>query len=236
MDVVVQGRHCQVTDRFRQHVEEKIKRLERLTSRAIRIEVEVCRENTRSASQSERVELTVYSRGPLVRAEAAADDRFAALDLALDKLAARLRKAADRRRIHHGSRTPISVAEATAHLANITEPAGSLPGDVSAKQVSGQNGAASAPPSETKRDEVKTIAGIEVQGDGPLVVREKIHRARPMTLDQALYEMELVGHDFYLFIDAESQRPSVVYRRHGYDYGVIRLEEMSSEAAESASR
>ncbi len=60
-------------------------------------------------------------------------------------------------------------------------------------------------------------------GEGPLVVREKTHDAEPMTLDQALYEMELVGHDFYLFVDAESKAPSVVYRRKGYDYGVIHL-------------
>ena len=56
-----------------------------------------------------------------------------------------------------------------------------------------------------------------------LVVRDKTHQARPMTTADALHEMELVGHDFFLFLDADSGRPSVVYRRHGYDYGVIRL-------------
>jgi ribosomal subunit interface protein len=249
VDVVVQGRHCAVTDRFRQHVEEKIKRLERLSSRVIRIEVEVSKENTRSASSSERVELTVYSRGPLVRAEAAAADRFTALDLALDKLTARLRKAADRRRVHHGSRTPISVARATAGLDPTStsfrsqnglresggETSGATTGGTSAGGTSvggastggtatiGDAGVQAETEVETDT-EVESVAGIEVQGDGPLVVREKVHQARPMTLDQALYEMELVGHDFYLFIDAATQRPSVVYRRRGYDYGVIRLE------------
>jgi hypothetical protein len=57
-----------------------------------------------------------------------------------------------------------------------------------------------------------------------MVVREKTHQAAPMTLDQALYEMELVGHDFFLFVDKETELASVVYRRRGYDYGVIRLE------------
>ena len=69
------------------------------------------------------------------------------------------------------------------------------------------------------------IVPIEMDGDGPLVVREKFHRADPMTIDQALLEMELVGHDFYLFRDKESGHPSVVYRRVGYAYGVLRLEE-----------
>jgi hypothetical protein len=70
----------------------------------------------------------------------------------------------------------------------------------------------------------RKVGPISVTGDGPLVVREKSHHATPMNLDQALYEMELVGHDFYLFVDKESERPSVVYRRRGYDYGVISLD------------
>ena len=234
MDVVVLGRHCAVTDRFRQQVEDKISRLDRFAPRVIRLEVEVTKENTRMASESERVELTVYWRGPLVRAEAAADDRFAALDLALDKLLARLRKAADRRRVHHGSRTPMSVSRATAELH--PEPTGS---------VRSLNGFREAPGAEADLDgsageaehsvEVDIVAGIEVMGDGPLVVREKTHMAQPMTLEQALYEMELVGHDFYLFIDAETKRASVVYRRRGYDYGVIRLEAEAAPAAVAVS-
>ena len=55
------------------------------------------------------------------------------------------------------------------------------------------------------------------------VVRRKVHNANPMSVDDALSRMELVGHDFYLFSDADSGQPSVVYRRKGYDYGVIRL-------------
>jgi ribosomal subunit interface protein len=211
VDVVVRGRHCEVTDRFRTHVESKLSKLERFSAKIIRIDVEVSKErNPRLADRSERVELTVLSRGPVIRAEAAADDRHAALDLAMDKLQARFRKMADRRRIHRGNRTPISVAEATA------VPMWPL---VESMAVSG-NGAAPPEPSPV---DAETAALIAVEGDGPLIVREKLHQAEPMALDQALYEMELVGHDFYLFIDADSKRPSVVYRRRGYDYGVIRL-------------
>ncbi len=223
MDVVVQGRHCAVTDRFRRQVEDKLGRLDRFASRVIRIEVEVSKEHTRMASRSERVELTVYSRGPLVRAEATSDDRFAALDLALDKLLARLRKAADRRRVHHGARTPMSVAQATAGL---SEPAASVRTLNGRSESTALDSDEAENAQEGERD-VELVAGMEVKGDGPLVVREKTHVARPMHLDQALYEMELVGHDFYLFIDAETHRASVVYRRRGYDYGVIRLDEQA---------
>jgi ribosomal subunit interface protein len=204
VDVVVKGRHCEVSDRFRQHVEEKLARVEKLNHRVIRVDVEVSKErNPRMADKAIRVELTMKSRGPVVRAEAAAEDKMAALDLAIDRLQARMRKAADRRRIHHGSRTPVSVAEATA--AN-----GTAPSRVEERE-------------EDLTDEHK-VGPLTVVGDGPLVVREKTHQAAPMTLDQALYEMELVGHDFFLFLDKETELPSVVYRRRGYDYGVIRLE------------
>jgi ribosomal subunit interface protein len=204
VDVVVKGRHCEVSDRFRQHVEEKLARLEKLNHRVIRVDVEVSKErNPRMSDRAVRVELTMKSRGPVMRAEAAAEDKMAALDMAVDRLQSRMRKAADRRRIHHGTRTPVSVAEATA-----------------------SNGVA---PVETEMTEVDPtgehkVGPLTVVGDGPLVVREKTHQTAPMTLDQALYEMELVGHDFFLFIDKENEQPSVVYRRRGYDYGVIRLE------------
>jgi len=204
VDVVVKGRHCEVSDRFRQHVEEKLAKLEKLNHRVIRVDVEVSKErNPRMSDRAVRVELTMKSRGPVMRAEAAAEDKMAALDIAVDRLQARMRKAADRRRIHHGTRTPLSVAQATA-----------------------SNGVA---PVETEMTEVDPsgehkVGPLTVVGDGPLVVREKTHQAAPMTLDQALYEMELVGHDFFLFIDKENDQPSVVYRRRGYDYGVIRLE------------
>jgi ribosomal subunit interface protein len=199
MDVVVKSRHCNVSDEFRSYVDEKITRLEKLNDRAIRVEVEVSAErNRRQHDQASRVEITLRTKGPVIRAEAAAEDKLAAFDLALDKLLAQLRKAADRKRVHRGQH---SLHDAAAELPLI------------------ENGAP-----ETNGSSVRKIAGIEVQGDGPMVVREKFHPALPMSLDQALLEMELVGHDFYLYIDSEYMAPSVVYRRKAYDYGVIRLD------------
>ncbi|MGD9960412.1 ribosome hibernation-promoting factor, HPF/YfiA family [Nocardioides sp.] len=203
MDVVVNSRHCELSERFREHVEEKLTRLEKHDHRIIRVQVEVEQErNPRQHDRSVRVELTAFSKGPVIRAEAAAEDKMGALDLALDKMAAQMRRAADRRRVHHGRHAPVSVGQALASMAP-------------EEQVR----------VESAEDEVieRKVGPIAVTGDGPLVVREKTHPAAPMTLDQALYEMELVGHDFYLFVDKESERPAVVYRRRGYDYGVISL-------------
>ncbi|KNE80074.1 MULTISPECIES: ribosome hibernation-promoting factor, HPF/YfiA family [Streptomyces] len=210
MDIVVKGRKTEVPERFRKHVAEKLKldKIQRLDGKVISLDVEVSKEhNPRQANRSDRVEITLRTRGPVIRAEAAAADPYAALDAATARLDAQLRKRGDKRRVHRGpGRTPTSVAEATAPLA---------------EHLNGGT-AVTSPPEETVT--TKRIGSLEVQGDGPLVVREKTHTAAPMSLDQALYEMELVGHDFYLFIDAETKQPSVVYRRHAYDYGVIHLE------------
>ncbi len=207
MDVVVKGRHCSVSEEFRAVVEEKLARLEKLEDRVIRVDVEVSAErNKRQHDQASSVEITLHAKGPVIRAEAAAHDKAAALDLALDKLMAQLRRAADRKRVHRGQRTPQSLQQAAARP---------LPADGTALNGDG--------PEDLEDGDTHLVAGMRVQGDGPLVVREKTHHAQPMALDQAMHEMELVGHDFFLFVDAESQLPSVVYRRHGYDYGVIRL-------------
>ncbi|MER6943266.1 ribosome-associated translation inhibitor RaiA [Nonomuraea sp. NPDC000554] len=219
MDIIVKGRHTGVSDRFRDQVTTKLARIERLDNKLIRVDVEVSKErNPRLASQRERVELTIHSRGPAIRAEASADDRFAALDIALDKLEGRLRRLADRRKVHHGNHCPPSVAEITATLPDVAE----LPQE-KATLVPEQ--------AESEEDllpddrEYGDIVPIEMDGEGPLIVREKYHRAEPMTIDQALLEMELVGHDFYLFRDKESGQPCVVYSRRGYNYGVLRLVE-----------
>jgi ribosomal subunit interface protein len=208
VDIVVKGRRTEVPDRFRQHAIEKLSKLEKLDGKLISLDVEVSKErNPRLADRSERVEITCRTRGPVVRAEAAADDPYAALDLAYAKLESRMRKSADRRRVHHGTRTPTSVAAATAALhQNTTTGQASVGGPALGDEPSAAD-----------------VGDVRANGAGPLVVREKTHHAKPMSLDQALYEMELVGHDFYLFVDAESGQPSVVYRRRGYDYGVIHL-------------
>ncbi|MEV4092868.1 ribosome hibernation-promoting factor, HPF/YfiA family [Streptosporangium saharense] len=220
MEIIVKGRHTGVSDRFRDHVTTKLAKIERLDHKLISVDVEVTREtNGRINGPRERVELTIHSRGPAVRAEAAADDRFAALDIAIGKLEGRLRRLADRRKVHHGNHCPPSVAELTATaLAQVAE----------ADTLRAETGRADETPrreDDADHSEDRAIIPIQMDGDGPLVVREKYHQAEPMTIDQALLEMELVGHDFYLFRDKESGQPSVVYLRQGYNYGVLRLVE-----------
>ncbi|MEU7137543.1 ribosome-associated translation inhibitor RaiA [Streptomyces sp. NPDC046261] len=210
MDIVVKGRKTEVPERFRKHVAEKLKldKIQKLDGKVISLDVEVSKEpNPRQSDRSDRVEITVRSRGPVIRAEAAATDPYAALDLAAGKLEARMRKQHDKRLARRGNgRIPASGVGALVNGAAELNDRGEL----TAEQ-------------ETGEVPVTHMGPLEIRGEGPLVVREKTHSAAPMALDQALYEMELVGHDFYLFVDSETKMPSVVYRRHAYDYGVIRL-------------
>jgi ribosomal subunit interface protein len=220
VQIVVKGHHAKVQERFRRYVSDKLAKVERFADRDVALDVLITKErNPRLANVSDRVELTVRSPGPVVRAEACAQDPYAAFDCAWDKLEGRLRKLKDKRKIHRGSRAPVSVAAATAPLAS------ALTGSANGVARSGAAASEDLPENREVDEDGRPIVPVQMEGDGPLIVREKSHAAGPMSIEQALFAMELVGHDFYLFRDAASGKPSVVYRRRGYDYGVIRLEE-----------
>jgi ribosomal subunit interface protein len=236
VDIVVKGRNVEVPDHYRVHVAEKLQKVERYDHKIIRVDVELFHErNPRQSDTCQRIEITCVSRGPVVRAEACAQDFYAALDCAITKLDTRLRRAADRRRVHRGRRSPVSVAAATsavpAHLVGqvggtglVDEPSA----NGSARPVmAGTESVTSDRPERATLFDEDTDATTEY--DEPWrIVREKEHPGEPMTVDDALFQMELVGHDFYLFLDKESGRASVVYRRKGYDYGVICLAELGA--------
>jgi ribosomal subunit interface protein len=200
MEIVVRGRNVEVPEHYRTHVEDKVGSLDRFDGKLkiLRVDVELFHEkNPRQSAHCQRVEITLRGKGPVVRAEADAPDFYAALDTACSKLDARLRRAADRRRVHHGRRTPASVRMTDNSAA-----------DIAAAALAAPEESPAAEPDE------------HLPGQ---IVREKHHPATPMTVDQALHEMELVGHDFFLFQCADTGQPTVVYRRHAYDYGLIRL-------------
>jgi ribosomal subunit interface protein len=213
MEIVVRGRNVEVPEHYRQHVEDKVGQLERFDTKLERMDVELFHEkNPRQSSSCQRVEITLRGKGPVVRAEAAGPDFYAALDMACGKLDNRMRRAADRRRVHHGRRTPASVRLSNNSAADLG--AGALTLD---RQLA----------------EGPHVTDLDEHLPGR-VVREKHHPATPMTVDQALHEMELVGHDFFMFQCAQTGQPTVVYRRHAYDYGLIRLVEVPLNGAVTA--
>ena len=205
MEIVVTGRHVQIPDRFREQLDERLAKVPALAPKVHRIDVVVTHE--RVARGSEKVEITCHAKGPVIRAEACLDDKYAALDAAVDKLMDRLRRVHDKRKVSRGRRLPESVAQATARI------------DASANGAAADD--SSGDVSEGRVDDLERFGAL---GNSPIEVREKIHTAAPMSLEDAVNQMELVGHDFFLFHDEDTDRPSVVYRRRGWSYGVLHLE------------
>ncbi|MEV1129831.1 ribosome-associated translation inhibitor RaiA [Agromyces sp. NPDC049794] len=218
MELNIVGRNLGVTDRFRAYAAEKSEKIATLAERAISLDVKVTRHNEKNGNNNglDRVELTLVGKGPVVRAEADGTDKYAAFDVALGRMLERIRRAKDRRKVHRGQRRPTSLREAT---------------DLGFNEV----GVQAAAPEVIERVRTGSIPVIEEQQPAaeeeddycPVVIRRKVFASNPMTVDDALYYMELVGHDFYLFVDSETGRPSVVYRRKGWDYGLIGLDEQT---------
>lgn len=200
MEITLKARNAEIHPNFREYVEEKIAKVEQLAPRTQRVDVELTHErNPRQVDTAERIEITVHGKGPIVRAEASSSDRYAAVDIAAGKLNERLRRARDRMKDHRRYEIPPDVDLEVA---------------IPSKEVKPTAPKTPLKPGEVREDQL---------GDSPVIVREKLHETTPMTVEEALDEMELVGHPFYLFIDSESMQPAVVYHRQGWTYGVIRL-------------
>ena len=210
MQVNISARNLSVSDRFRDYVAERTHKIEHIASKVESLSIKVTRhDHQRASGPEDQVELTVTEPGHIIRAEAQAGDKFAAFDIALDKLAERLRRLGDKSKVHRGQHRPLSLTELSAH--DFAE--------LDLKPVDGDLLMNRAP-----RTTATTATEAEVDfGESPVVIRRKEFEAVPMTVDDALYHMELVGHDFYLFLDSETGKPSVVYRRKGWNYCLINL-------------
>jgi ribosomal subunit interface protein len=202
-EVVVKGRNVEIPDHYRIYVSQKLARLERFDRTIYLFDVELDHErNRRQRKSCQHVEISARGRGPVVRGEGCANSFYGAFESAVAKLESRLRRVKDRRKVHYGDKTPVSLATATAVVPPLEQTV---------------NAEATEP-----QDHAGTAQNHDDHEPGR-IVRTKEHPATPMTVDDALYEMELVGHDFFLFHDKDTDRPTVVYRRHAYDYGLIRL-------------
>ena len=170
MEITVKARNAEIHPNFRDYVEEKISKVEQLAPRTQSVDVELTHEkNPRQADTAERIEITVHGKGPVVRAEASSSDRYAAVDIAAGKLYERLRRARDRMKNHRRYESPPDV-ELDVELPKAEEaPAQKAP----------------LKPGEVREDQL---------GDSPVIVREKLHATRAMSVEEALDEMELVGH------------------------------------------
>jgi ribosomal subunit interface protein len=221
MDITITGRGVGIPDRFEDYATEKADKVAQLSEKALALEIKLIRHHeTNGSSGDDRVELTLIGPGPVVRAEAAAGDKYAAFDLALEKMVERIRQAKDRKKIHRGQHRPVSLHEATSNgrVMDVTPASADVIDAVSTGSI--------------------PIPVVEPGEEAwsPVVIRQKVFPSTRMTQEDAVDHMELVGHDFFLFIDAVTDRPSVVYRRNGWNYGVIGLEEPTDELAGKRAR
>jgi ribosomal subunit interface protein len=203
MELNISAKNLTVSDRFRDYVSERAEKVDHLLHKVQELAVKVTRhDHSRNSGPEDQVELTVFATGQIIRAEAHAQDKFAAFDVAWGKLAERLRRANDRRKPHHGHHGAPGTSELTAsEFASLDI----TPADLTLLH-----------PSEAAEEEKDF-------GSSPVVIRRKEFHAETMSADDAISNMELLGHDFYLFLDSENGKASVVYRRKGWNYGVIAL-------------
>lgn len=206
MDVSIHGRNVGITDRFESYVESKTDKVAGLLPKLQNIEVRVSRQSDRSPKHGDRVEITLIGPGPTIRAESEGADKYTAFDMAYGRILERIRRVNDKRADRRG-RGRTSLGDAAA-------------GDFSVVDVK--------PASAELLDAVATGAPVAVQeadeqAYSPVVIRQKEFPAERYSVEEAVDQMELVGHDFFLFIESSSDKPSVVYRRKGWNYGVIAL-------------
>lgn len=236
METTITGRNLGVTDRFRDYASEKSEKIAHLAEKAIAFEVKVSRhhETRGSANGNDRVELTLIGPGPLVRAESDGSDKYVAFDLAMAKLVERIRQAKDKAKVHRGNHRPASLRGNSQDDFRVLD---IVPADAATieRVTTGAIPVIEAPDDASSLDTSGLDASdlIADEDYSPVVIRKKVFASNPMTVDDALYYMELVGHDFYLFIDSENDRPSVVYRRKGWDYGVIGLDSDAEQLQEA---
>ncbi len=210
MQVSYTGRNITIPEGFKEHVEEKLDKIEQLADKGHRLEVKVTGESShRRAETALAVELTVIGRGKVIRSEAQAEEKFAAFEMAMNKLTERLRRARDKKksRAHASRNGAADVAHAMAGLEPVATDRPLY------EQVLDAAEAHDEPP-----------VGWEDEDVVPIRIRRKVFAAEPMSVDAAVDAMELIGHDFYLYIDSETGLPSAVYRRRGWTYGVISLD------------
>lgn len=223
MDITITGRNTEIPDRFRSYAQEKtLGKVGQYAERALLTEIKLTRRTDRQGNilDKGKVEITVFGPGPVIRAEAEAGDKYAAFDLALDKLIERLRRAKDRHKVHRGQHRPTALHEAAADGFRGIDV---VPASTESLAVVNGNGAPAAAEAAAIEDEQ-----YPADEYSPVVIREKVFEPKHLSHDEAVDHMELLGHDFFLFIESGSGRPSVVYRRTGWDYGVIGLGESAS--------
>ena len=182
MRVTIKGKNIDVTAALKQHVHDKVKKVENRGLEIREIEVKLLIEKNPSIPENQITEMTIRGNYPVIRAREADSDMYVAVDKAVVKLERQIKKYHDKRidRAHHA-----------------------------------QSALRSAPQPEDSE------ASSDQPGMTPEIVRRKKMDLKPMTLEEASLQMELLGHDFFMFTNAETDQPNVIYQRRDGTLGLI---------------
>lgn len=222
MNITFGAKGADITDRFRAYAEDKLTKVTQLLPRATALDVKLTRHSVPHTSVAGgRVEITVHGPGSIIRAEADGPDKYMAFDSAYHRVMERARRVHDKRTDHSArKRTPLHDAVATGFQQVDVTP---------------------ADPAVVEAVRTGSIPTIEQSHEGetewsPVVIRQKRFPSKRMSVRDAVDQMELVGHPFYLFVDDASGECAVVYRRKGWSYGVITLDDEATAPVEDAER
>jgi putative sigma-54 modulation protein len=206
MRTQIKGRNVTITDALQDYAEDKVARVQKLLrerkiDEVTRVELELKVEKNPSIPEPSIAEATIFTRGPVIRARERSDDMYAAIDLVTDKLMRRVKKYHDK--VHGKTR------KGHEKLVPVAAPPVGEESPISAAALIGSE-----------------LAGEEPNGDNGRVVKVKQFALKPMSVDEATLQLELVGHDFFVFQNAETSRTNVLYRRRDGHYGLIEPAEL----------
>ncbi len=176
MQVIINGKNVEVTDRLKTYVEKKVNKLDRFLPNITEARVDLTSQSTKSAGDREVVQLTLHANGTVLRAEERSSDMQAALDIVIDRMM---------------------------------------------RQIERYKGKHWRSQSRAQAKELVTPLEQEPENE---VVRIKRFQTRPMSVDEAIEQMELLGHDFFAFYDAGTDMFSVIYKRRDGGYGLLQPE------------
>ncbi|HMK92034.1 MAG TPA: ribosome-associated translation inhibitor RaiA [Thermoleophilia bacterium] len=213
MKIQVKGRHVVVTDPLREYAEEKLSKLhlylnERHIDEVTRVELELTVEKSRNSDDRQVAEATIFTRGPVMRAKESSPDMYASIDMVTEKLQRRAKKYHDKIQHkalrHHAKAAPTMAEPAAEGAEQADEP---IPAPLAIAGLHDEAGGNGDNHGE--------------RFDEPRVVKSKQFALKPMSVEEAALQLELIGHDFFVFTNAETSDTNVVYRRNDGHYGLI---------------
>lgn len=227
MKIQVKGRNVAVTDALQDYAHDKLGKVQRLLQErrideVSRVELELKVEKNPAIPDNNVAEATIFTRGPVIRAKESSDDMYAAIDLVTDKLQRRVKKYHDK--IHHKTHHKYATEKAGLVVAAEEAAAAVAAGEVLPEEVAEVAAVAAAatnghvtPATAAPAEEV----GPPREDDHGAVVKVKRFSLKPMSVEEATLQLELVGHDFFVFRNADTDDTNVVYRRRDKHYGLI---------------